>query len=277
MRVPFVLCIIAVALLFVGAHVFVNTDIDTDEDGIPDKKEIRLGTDATEKDTDDDGLKDGYEVYLNQSIRSHISPRKKTVLIEIDYTEGNKPDSQTLSAVKNTFENSPVDNNNSREKGVEVVFVIDDVLDVKEDMTISEYKNLYSEKLFDKRNEGFYHILMINNPENDESTYGISDVSVDGVLLEKNSSSSHTASIMTHEMGHQLGLMPEDYEGIDTRKIEYENYPSIMNYNSEFETTGFSEEGRFNDWSHIEKSFPEDAPSTTGVNSEQLNTKYPEK
>jgi hypothetical protein len=268
-KVPLVLFII-VLLLLAGVHSHTHTNIDTDEDGITDKQEIRLGTDSTEKDTDDDGLKDGYEVYLNQSIKPDINPRKKTVLIEIDYTEQNKPDIQTLDTVKNTFKNAPVDSS-SIEKGIEIVFIIDDELDVKENITISEYKKLHSEKLFDKRNEGFYHILMIDNPQNDSSTYGISDTSVDGFLLEKNSSSSYTASIMIHEIGHQLGLMPEDYKGIDTRKIEYENYSSIMNYNSEFKTTEFSKGNRFDDWSHIEESFPKNAPSTASVENDQLN------
>lgn len=269
MKVPFTLCILAV-LLVTGVHASVNTNIDTDRDGITDKQEIRLGTNATEIDTDDDGLNDSYEVYLHQSIRPDISPRKKTVLIEIDYTKGNKPDIQTLNTVKDAFKNAPVDNN-FKEKGIEIVFVIDDKLDVKENITISEYKNLYAERLFDKRNEGFYHILMIDNPENNSSTYAISDISIDGMLVEKNSSSSYTASIMIHEIGHQLGLMPEDYKGIDTRRIEYENYTSIMNYNSEFETTEFSKGNRFDDWSHIEESFPENTPSTTDVENDQLN------
>lgn len=260
---------IIIVLLLAGVHSKGEINIDTDGDGLTDKQETELGTNSKKKDTDNDGLDDGYEIYLNQSIRPDISPRKKTALIEIDYTEGNRPDSQALNTVKRAFDDVPVDSGSK--KGIETVFIIDDRVDVKENITILEYRNLYSERLFDKKHKGFYHILMIDNPEDDSATYGISDVSIDGMLVEKNSSSSYTSSVMVHEIGHHLGLMPEDYEGIDTREIAYENYTSIMNYNSEFETIEFSREGRFNDWNHIEESFPENSPSTTGVNSSQVN------
>jgi hypothetical protein len=59
-----------------------------------------------------------------------------------------------------------------------------------------------------------------------------------------------------HELGHSLGLEPEDYRGIDSKSISFSNYPSVMNYNRPWEFYGYSNgnnsQSDFNDWGHIE-------------------------
>jgi hypothetical protein len=68
-----------------------------------------------------------------------------------------------------------------------------------------------------------------------------------------------------HELGHQIGLMPSDYEGIDSRDLSYTEYTSVMNYNAPLDTLQFSSTGSFNDWKHVENSYPDISPSTAEI------------
>ena len=47
-----------------------NTDLDSDQDGIPDSLERKIGTDPNDKDTDDDGLTDGEEYFAKYGYKT---------------------------------------------------------------------------------------------------------------------------------------------------------------------------------------------------------------
>jgi hypothetical protein len=61
-----------------------------------------------------------------------------------------------------------------------------------------------------------------------------------------------------HELGHALGLDPDDFDGIDSDKYSFNQYRSVMNYNSPHVTTyrgeffDYSEGAPFNDWEHVD-------------------------
>lgn len=236
---------------------------DTDSDGLEDGREIRIGSDPFESDTDNDGLTDSYEVQLDKSLDSEVDPAKRTLLLEIDYDEGNKPTEETLNLVRETFENAPISNHNG-EDGIDVVFVVDDELQLKEDVSLSDYK-ADDEEIYDRRNQGFYHVVIVDNVGGFRSLYGVTDYGINGVLVQDHGNPRVVASIMIHEIGHQLGLMPEDYSGIDSNIVPYDEYPSAMNYNSGLDSVKLSDGEGFDDWAHIRESMDENAPPVNGT------------
>jgi hypothetical protein len=62
-------------------------------------------------------------------------------------------------------------------------------------------------------------------------------------------------SVFMHELGHGLGLDNDLFDGIDSKKYDFDFYASVMNYNAPlFTDEGFfnySEGIPFNDWAHL--------------------------
>jgi hypothetical protein len=50
-------------------------------------------------------------------------------------------------------------------------------------------------------------------------------------MVVEEHSDHQTIDIMLHEMGHQMGLWGRYDERIDSYKYEWDEYPSVMNYN----------------------------------------------
>lgn len=236
---------------------------DTDNDSLEDGKEVEIGTSPRKIDTDNDGLKDVYEYKLNKTLKKDIDPARKTILVEIDYDEGNRPDNQTLQTVKNTFEEAPVSNYNNN-SGINIVLLVDDEQKLNEQVTIQKYKDSISKNLYDRGNCGFYHIVIVDRATVYSGVWGVTDRNINGVLVKHQNNSRIVAATITHEMGHQLGLMPEDYTGIDSGLISFNQYPSVMNFNNNrinsVQTVQLSRGEGFDDWNHIEKSLENNTP-----------------
>lgn len=78
----------------------------------------------------------------------------------------------------------------------------------------------------------------------------------------------YVGSTFMHELGHALGLSPSDFEGIDSKKYSFGDYPSAMNYNASVDKSwlnklnylypfvdyyGYSNNNAFDDWAHLAK------------------------
>lgn len=260
-----------------------NTDPtkkDTDSDGLEDGTEIELGTNPTEADTSGDGLND--EFLHNHS---ELDPTKLNVLVEVDYNEQTTIPRE-MYILEDKFESAPVESNTG-EDGINLVFIVDQSLHYSSGQYIEfdDYReNVYNES-FGSKGRGSFHLFIAEQVHNNGNTRvaGVTDTDTDGMLVERRTGEQTTATIM-HELGHQLGLYPDDYVGIDSRDKSWSEYPSVMNYNGcndlvEYnfledtdnacgvDTIRFSEERGFNDWQHIEDSFPENKPDTSKLES----------
>ena len=95
--------------------------------------------------------------------------------------------------------------------------------------------NQYTQRSY--KGYGAYHALFVHqvtdsNLEN-ERTVGITRRDIDGMLVQYDRNTDReVSSTFMHELGHQLGLWPSVFDGIDSSEYSWNEYPSVMNYNS---------------------------------------------
>lgn len=227
----------------------VASKADSDSDGLTDYEEVKqYNTDPMDSDTDNDGYDDGYEV----SGWSDLDPLHKDILLEIDREYGVRvPEVPT-----EPFEQAPIPNPDGT-NGITLHVYYDDEIPARDSKQLESYLNNAYQTEFDYKNQGFYHILVVDNIRNDAA--GRTNAEDNGILVEQ---SRITDYVIMHELGHQLGLYPDDYVGIDSREKTAEQYPSVMNYNHNTDRLRFSNGTGFDDWNHIEESLVETTPST---------------
>jgi hypothetical protein len=246
-------------------------DKDTDNDGLTDGEELQIGTDPLDTDTDNDGLTDGEELQINQEVQGiTVDPMQKDVIIEIDYYKNKKISDNTIQIIEDEFSNAPIMNPDGT-KGINTHIIVDESFNGSGSVGFEEYRENQYQDLYTYRGKGAFHVLIVDNAVPSKiGIIGQTNKNMDGILVDDMGQGDRLAYLIIHELGHQLGLRTPDYKGIDTQKVPYEEYPSIMNYNSE-EYNGqyhFSEGTGFDDWEHINKSLPETVPSTADISTE---------
>lgn len=203
-------------------------DPDTSDNGLNDSTEIELGTDPNVWDSSGDGLPDGY-TYHNQN----LDVKRLNVVVEVDKTQYSDNISE-LDEVSKKFENAPVESDLGKD-GINLFLK-------KNNRTLSDKKvvdlRYYTSELYNERKmkrSGSYHVLFSKNVkynETKENINGVTRKNINGMLVQTNNmSEKDVSSTFMHELGHQLGLWPSVFDGIDSSKYNRTEYPSVMNYN----------------------------------------------
>jgi hypothetical protein len=120
---------------------------------------------------------------------------------------------------------------------------------------LQEYRSEY----FDNRGRSYHYALFVD--EVSPPAFGRED---DGDILVQSgdveSRNINSMQIFAHELGHALGLSGDVFEGIDSGKLTFEEYPSIMNYRGmerdnhlDF-SDGDNSESDFDDWEYLRKN-----------------------
>ncbi len=260
---------------------------DTDSDGIPDSWEEKYGYDKNRwddhanLDPDDDALNNFEECYTD---KYGSDPFYKDIFIEVDWLQSQ--DSGSSNKLPQEYINEAV----SIFKKHEINLHIDvgslgggQEIPTKSSPTFADLRDLYwdyfLENNLDNPRKGIFHYALIMN-DNDETYGGFVFVGWDhldstGVciqrLQEKHKKSDKGFLIISgiiHELGHQMGLIIDDFDGIDndeTPKIiteqawKYRNYKSIMNYRYVYKILDYSDgthgKGDFDDWGNLDFSF----------------------
>lgn len=223
------------------------SDADSDDDNLSDNKELFLGTDPIDNDTDNDGFTDGYELE-----HSELSPHHKDVLVEVDRV-GSIP-REELRYVKSAFDNAPVDNPDGRD-GIDLhLYVSNETVDAPHEQSVDYYVN----HTYEHDINGAFHVLFVDEVKEGDNVLGSTRGNIDGMVVSTRYSDNLTASVFMHELGHQLGLDPAVFGGIDSKRYSYDTYSSTMNYNcqSMFDCSSFeySSGEPFDEWELIEKS-----------------------
>ena len=228
---------------------------DSDLDGLADSAEVNThGTDPMYSDTDNDGLPDGSEVH-NGELYPDADPLRTDIYVEVDSMVGKSlPDDEAAEIVKR-YDQANVSNPDGS-TGFSLHFVESDTVP-KEHRTDStgsyrDYRNQY----FNRSSQGYHYLLIVKDAYSDGND--VSGVAGRGEMLVQSYEryDDVTGRVVMHELGHSVGLMPQAFDGIDSAKYAYEEYPSVMNYNHDPRGYGYSDGSNspndFDDWSYIE-------------------------
>jgi flagellin-like protein len=246
---------------------------DTTGDGLNDSRQVHnIGTDPTLNDTSGDGFPD--KVAVN---KQKLDPTQKNVLVEVDYMSGvHVP---TVTEFKSTFENAPITNNYG-DNGINLEVVISDTaVNHRDKIDINEYVNNYylDNSIYKNQNDGYYHILMVDEivtTGGSEQPVGITSTSITGMMVQDDQpndgyqyTDTQIQGIMMHELGHQLGLLPSTFDGVDSLNYDCSNYNSVMNYDAGCFgiSTSYSSSAPHDDWSVVENNLQQENPIQTNI------------
>lgn len=250
-----------------GTNIFDPLVLDSDADGLEDEEEIKYyHTNPLEPDTDDDGLPDGLEVTLLGS-----NPLRMDIFVEVDWMSTTLEPSAISRLIKE-FADAPIENPNGS-TGITLHIDLDDqvpaVNEISKEHKSGDWNDFwdYKEYYFSQR-EGFHYALICKIVKSYGRILGGScpgyDFMVgtfrpdlfDGYYYPPDV----VGAIFMHELGHAIGLRPSVYEGIDSYKVTFSDYPSVMNYNTprvpsdtDYAFYGYSNEGEFSDWNYLQE------------------------
>lgn len=230
-------------------------------------------SDSSVSNTGVDSSGDGFSDAFSKQ-EENLTANEIDIFVQVTYGETHDIPVSSLLLVQQAFDDAPVTNVAGEEVGINLHFYVNQEAVGKEQYSViesSSYANGYYDYLFTAQNYGFYHAIVTDtvinsqNPTSPTSrTSGITHSNTDGVIVEEQDTAPRQAAILMHELGHQLGLWSDLYEGIDSRELSYEKYPSVMNYWGR-DTVDYSDGPGFNDWEYIAEHIHENHPQTWAV------------
>ena len=230
---------------------------DTDRDQLVDGREASLGTDPTNADTDGDGLPDGSE--MKREALSEADPLQMDVFLEVDYATGMKPSKWVFATAEAVYADAPVTNPDGT-TGISLHVIVDDEIATGETVTKQELDETVMPEQFDREGDGFRYALAVEDArvEGRDRIGGVAGGKNCQFLFEmtyRDSESvmdaSDIAKIVLHELGHSVGIAPEDHEGVDSTQVQYSDYSSVMNYDAPRGNLRYNTGEPFDDWEHI--------------------------
>jgi hypothetical protein len=235
---------------------------DSDADGLTDAEEATLGTDPMDADSDRDGIEDGVEVDFDRPYNldgttstavTRTDPTTPTVLVELDYATGFRPNAGVFQMAENAFAHA----------GMEIRFMIDDqspipiatlpggtapwtTADLEQLLASSDdqtqdihaaYLHVIVVPTDNTTRHGTTHHAASNNPSegnhgsNPDPRYAGSFVFIDTISNDYNAFAAAFSAVgitqdqliaktLIHEIGHALGCTEEGSSGgIDTFNV----------------------------------------------------------
>ena len=253
---------------------------DYDGDGIGIEWEDKYGYDPftwdehKNLDPDNDGLNNIEEYMMRENLSN---PFAKDIFLEIDYMPQYKISNESIEMLCDAFS----------KHNITLHIKLDDKLPYIERIYYREARDFYWDYFLngDVNNpkHGIYHylILVSYGPGLRGGNAFVGFDNCDSILLacqyindwriEEKRKIAY-ASLIMHELGHNLGLFEDDFGGIDNESCnapwlpgywKYANYKSCLNYRYSFELIDYSDgshgENDFDDWGKIDLSFFKDS------------------
>ena len=173
----------------------------------------------SDSDADNDGYVDRVEQRDNP-----LDPDKKDVVLEVEYMNGTAPNVASLLLLQETYNDSPVDYG----KGINLHYHIAGETRRVENLSAQNFfGEWYPEQTSDT---GTIYVLYADSLRSDDRAVGgYASTEEPAFAVDSGGQRSQTRTT-AHELGHSLGIT--FYNGVDSKEVPYEQYPSVMNYNS---------------------------------------------
>jgi hypothetical protein len=233
-----------------------------------DGAEYDNGTDPLVEDTDGDGLPDGLEVHATETFPG-ADPLRRDIFLEVDYMREYRIPTSVKRTVRSRFANAPVENPDNT-TGIDLHIVRSNQVPYQRILDDETYLQYMTEQ-FDHRREGYYYAVLIDKtsmPSDVAPNRNVFDGSGSPgeITVTGTAGTDRIGNVFMHELGHAIGLRPNDFEGIDGTGVGFDTYPSVMNYNAPSGFLGYSDgtngPNDFDDWEFIENNMYEPGTST---------------
>ena len=238
---------------WVTIRVVSGDHVDSDDDGLSDVREARLGTDPNDPDTDRDGLPDGWEVDGHERVDYPglgCNPLHRDILVELDYQVLEVQDTWRTAML------SPVAVQRAQELFAELDVANPDgepgiALHIVPDTRLNSDFNCYYEDngvVGDESPPNFLYRetfhkaqLCLGGVSRGHSAIGRRTMKLRVPLANADDSDDLDEpeqftrwALFVHELGHSLGLRHGGDEDLNYKP----NYPSLMNYAYDFSFGG---------------------------------------
>lgn len=228
---------------------------DTDNDELDDVEEHERGTNPTDKDTDGDGLKDGHEVHVDAL--DDANPLRMDVFIELDWMRGEKPSRSTIRDVAGVFDDAPIKNPDGT-TGINLHVTYSNEVERESKTEVSTLLDVLDKNMKYERCGHYYALAMEDTDREDSMAFTLdwhenkpfafkTDDARPGYYYPRGA----IRLVVLHEIGHVLGIHNDDYRGVDSERVDYETYTSVMNYNTPTDSVTFNTGKPFDDWEHM--------------------------
>ena len=238
------------------------------------KKEIKSieskKNEVRDQDNDYDGLSNKEEIFTD---KYGSDPYNKDIFIEVDWTGGNKPSNDYIKIAEDIF----------KEKEINLHIILDEELPFNDISSAEEFLDIYWDYFLENdinnpKKGIFRYAVAADNIEELYSGFvfmGLDSLDCFGMYIEndlKNQRNYDKSQIIIrtfiHELGHTMGLLIDDFKGIDniiTSKLfskewfSYRNYKSCLNYrylpNHLSYSDGSHGKNDFDDWGNLDFYF----------------------
>jgi len=180
---------------------------DSDGDGLPDRRERELGTNASERDSDGDRLLDGWEVAGETPDGVPLpsaDPTQMDLYVELSYAAGVEPYSDSfLDTVERDWEQMPVEAVNGT-TGIDLHITQGERLDTRPSFDGSNYESIRTRALSRANRTSFANTVFVTEFSASTDADGRADVPGRFALLEAGTPSVVMRGVFTHELLHNV-------------------------------------------------------------------------
>lgn len=219
--------------------------------------EVEFGTDPARADTSGDGYPDHLAWGPMRDLGLNVTAGEVDVFLELDTVDGqDEPTAEQREMLTETFETEP-----GEDIGPINLHIRECAGDRTNIDTVDEMQSAV-EEYRDITGLGFHYMLITDGTveTEDSAAPGLAYISqsnpswmiVDGTLRDRGDEAIE-ASVIAHELGHSLGILGDDFEGVDSREFSESEYESVMNYNYWTPLT-FSTGAPFDDYAEMADS-----------------------
>jgi len=195
-------------------------------------------------------------IILLISMKCRIHLDGQDIFVEVDWMKGHKPSRKALELVMLSFYRA------CRLNIFITLHIDDDCMgggtSIPHEETISfdtdydDYKDTY---FATEREDIFHYCLFAHFVTSDGDNVGGIHAGGHFTVADAEWTSIEAGSCFMHELGHAIGLHSWNFDGIDSYKYTFEQYPSCMNYNAPDDFYGYSSgpdsSTNYNDWEHL--------------------------
>ncbi|WP_053947899.1 hypothetical protein [Halolamina sediminis] len=217
-------------------------------DRLIDAQAEAFGVDPTRGDTAGDGFPDHLAWLMAEEFGFPVHPTEPDVYVEVAAAEGVDHLSENeRERLVDLFANAP---------GGPIHLHFYEGADDVEPLT-QGYEEAVESRAEDGERAGLgHHYVLLNDRdldfqgEDDRRGLNTGTASwVDGTLPW-----TERTSVLAHELGHSLGLLPEEFGGIDSEEYSVGEYASVMNYNGPDDFADYNDGDPFDDWEHMREN-----------------------